>query len=123
MSVFSRAVCSSSLCGWNAINGDVGCSSGNDSCLIAELVTASESNFFTAELKDATDQIQEILANIQPKRGRKLAFLKTPFGILLAWVRHDMRIPVGAVNSESSPQEIKKALGLKHVRTNIGKDA
>jgi len=111
------------MCGWNAVSGDVGCSSGNDSCLVAGLITANESNFYTAELREATDQIQEILSNIKPKRGRKLAFLKTPFGILLAWVRHDIRIPVGAVNSESSPKEIKEALGLKGVGTKIGKEA
>ena len=113
--LFVRTVCVNRSCSWNAVDGDVGCSSGNNSCLIAKVLTADESDFFTAELKDATDQIQKILTNIRSRRGRKLAFLQTPFGVLLAWVRHDIKVSDDAVTSESSPKEIKKALGLQGV--------
>src|SRR4051794_12986448 len=101
--LFSRTVCVSKSCGWNAFTKDVGCSSGNDSCLMAEFLTANESDFHTAELKEATDEIRKIIAGIRKERGRKLALLSTPFGVLLAWVRHDIKIPAGAITKESSP--------------------
>lgn len=119
--LFTRTVCFSKSCGWNAFSADVSCSSGNNSCLTAILVTANESDFYPAELREATEQIQDILANIKLKRGRKLALLKTPFGVLLASVRHDTKIPDGAITSDSSPREIKKALGLKGVLKAKGK--
>jgi hypothetical protein len=113
--LFSKTVCISKSCGWNAFSRDVGCSSGNSSCLLAEVLVADESEFHTADLQEASAEIREILSKIKRRRGRKLAFLGTPFGVLLAWVRHDIKVPDDAITSESSPKEIKKALGLKGV--------
>jgi len=113
--LFTKSICIGKSCGWNAFSRDVGCSSGNGSCLLAEVLTADESDFYTADLKEASEQIQKILSNIKRRRGRKLAFLGTPFGVLLAWVRHDVNVPDTATTSDSSLKEIKKALGLKGV--------
>ena len=109
---YLRSICVGKSCGWNSFSGTIGCSSGDGSCLVAELITATESDFFTPELRDATAEIQDVIAKIPPRPDRKLAFLNTPFGVLLAWVQHDIPVPATPVTMNSSPEEIIKALGL-----------
>jgi hypothetical protein len=111
-----KSVCISRSCGWNSFSGTIGCSSGDNSCLTAEFLTANQSDFYTAELLEATVQIQNILGKIKRPRGRKLALLNTPFGVLLAWANHDVDVPAKSVDIHSSPTKIIKALGLKGVK-------
>lgn len=110
-------ICIAKACGWNAFSKTIGCSSGDGSCLIAEFVPADESDFHTAELVKATEAIRDVLSGIKPKKDRKLAFVNTPFGILLAWVEHDISVPQGSVNIKSSDDDIAKALGISKHRS------
>ena len=116
-----KGICISKSCGWNSFAGTIGCSSGDNSCLTAEFLTANLSDFYTAELLDATVEIQNILGKIKRPRGRKLALLNTPFGVLLAWANHDVDVPARSVDIHSSPTKIIKALGLKGVKRRSGK--
>ena len=109
-----ETVCFDRACGWNAFSNSVGCSSGDGSCPIAEFLTAEESDFHTAELIEATQQIRSILSKV-PKRkdNQKLGLVTTPFGVLLAWVQHDLtQVPEGSVTINSPDEEIIKALGI-----------
>jgi hypothetical protein len=110
-----KSICVNRSCGWNSFSGRVGCSSGDGSCLIAEFVPATESEFHTAELIEATNEIRNVMSKIKRKSGKKLGLLNTPFGLLLAWVDHDLDVPGKAVDIRSSPEKIKKALGLRPV--------
>ena len=110
-----KGVCISKSCGWNSFSGMIGCSSGDNSCLAAEFLVANPSDFYTAELLDATIQIQNILGKIKRPRGRKLALLNTPFGVLLAWANHDVGVPAKSVDIHSPHTKIIRALGLKGV--------
>jgi hypothetical protein len=113
---FAR-ICVAKLCGWNSFvkPTTVGCGSGDGSCAIAQFLTADESDFHTAELMEATDQIRDILSKIPKRDGRKLGLLTTPFGVLLAWIQHDIEIPKGSITINSSDEEIIKALGLTNI--------
>jgi hypothetical protein len=105
-----RGVCVGKSCGWTSDSARVGCESGDNSCLFAVCLTANVSAFHTAELAEATDHIRKILSKLKPVSGKKLAFLGTQFGVLLAWVEHD-KSP-GNVTADSDPQDIINALGL-----------
>lgn len=104
--------CSGRECGYAAFDGELGCMPGGN-YFYAEMLRASESNFHDSDLVEATRQINEILAPLAEKAGdRKLAFLHTPYGTMLAWIRHDLKIPDYAVNAESPKEDHIKALGL-----------
>ena len=110
------SLCVGRTCGWNSFLKTVGCSSGDGSCAVAKFLPADESEFHTAELCDATAHINGILSKINPdKDGRELGLVITPFGVLLAWVRHDIEIPKGSVTINSSDEEIIDALGLTNI--------
>lgn len=116
-----KSVCISKSCGWNSFAGRIGCSSGDNSCLAAEFLVADPSDFYTAELHDATLQIRDILGKIKRPRGRKLALLNTPFGVLLAWADHDVDVPARSVDIHSPHTKIIRSLGLKGVKRKTSK--
>ena len=104
--------CSGRQCGYGEFSGDLGCTDGS-SCFHAGLLKASESKFHDAALAKATSQINEIIASV-PKdaSGRQLSFLHTPYGTMLAWVRHDVDVPKDAVKASSPKDQVAKSLGL-----------
>ena len=107
-----QTVCSGKLCGY-AVDGDAGCDGGNGSCWQAYFIDAADSVFHPQQLKDATRRIKEILDPlVSGPDGRTLSFLHTPFGTLLAWVKHGEPCSDDAVTSDNTPEEIAKALGL-----------
>ena len=105
--------CSGKTCGYAAFSGDVGCTDGGN-YFYAKMLQAEESKFHDAALVKATGQINEILGALpqEDERGRRLSFLHTPFGTMLAWVSHDVEIPKDAVTVNSPKEEHIKALGL-----------
>ena len=104
--------CSGKTCGYAAFAGELGCVDGGN-YFHAEMLRAKESNFHDAALAKATSQINEVLASIEiPDDGRTLALLHTPYGSMLAWVRHDLKIPGDAVTGESPKEDHYAALGL-----------
>lgn len=99
-------------CGYAVFSGDVGCTDGGN-YFWAEMLRAKESNFHDAALVKATSEINDILTSLSKDAGeRRLSFLQTPLGIMLAWVRHDLKIPEDAVTAESREEDIISALGL-----------
>jgi hypothetical protein len=100
--------CTGKACSWNLdmINRQMGCSAGDGSCIESQLLIAAESDFFPADLIDASERINEILNDQADPYGRQLAFVQTPFGLMLSWVNHDMITPPGSVNSKSPEEEI-----------------
>jgi hypothetical protein len=105
--------CTGKKCGYNITREDVGCSSGDGSCLDAKFLVAQESSFHDRQLIQATEEIKNIIARLTAPEGKTLAFLNTDFGILLAWVEHGMAVPDDAVTYRDSAEAIAKALGLK----------
>lgn len=105
--------CGGKQCGYAAFSGEVGCTDGG-SYFYAKMLEAVESDFHDAALVKATSQINEILASFPEvdDRGRRLSFLHTPFGTMLAWVSHNVEIPKDAVTIESPKDDHIKALGL-----------
>ena len=105
--------CSDGLCGWGA-KGDVGCDGGDGSCSLAFFVDAENSEFHPAELQRATAELKKILDPLlQGPDGRKLSLLRTPYGTMLAWVKHGQPHPEDAVTSASAPEAIAAELGIK----------
>lgn len=123
--------CGGSLCGYAfsreaaaqtkdeisfSVPGDGGCDIGNGSCWQAYFVEARDSRFHPKQLQDATARIKEILDPlVKGPDGRTLSFVHTPFGTLLAWIKHGQRFAGDVITSESSPEEIAEALGLVNV--------
>jgi len=123
--------CSGKLCGYAfsrdaetptedeirySVPGDGGCDSGDGSCWQAYFAQARDSRFHPKELQDATAQIKKILDPlVEGPDGRTLSFVHTPFGTLLAWIKHGQRFAGPVVTSASTPEEIAAALGLINV--------
>lgn len=104
--------CSGKQCGYGAFDGELGCMPGGN-YFYAGLLRANESNFHDSALVEATRQINEILAPLEKEAGdRKLAFLHTPFGTMLAWVRHDVNVPKDAITGDSSKEDLLSSLRL-----------
>jgi hypothetical protein len=109
--------CSEEACAWNAFSKTVGCSSGDGSCSDATFLRAEVSEFHPAELSEVSAKIEEILSEYsRTEDGRKLGLLATPWGVLLAYVDHNVEIPEDRVNNHSSPREIIEALKLLDVK-------
>ena len=101
--------CSSDCCDFWLIGHTVLCIPGTVcDCIRAEFAEAEVSEFHTAELAAANAALKNILAGID-KRGRNLAFLRTPDGLLLAFVEP------GAVSSRSDKAKVRQALKLKSI--------
>lgn len=110
-----RSVCSGKSCTYGVVKGALACGGGDAYCLTAEFLEAEESVFHDADLIAASAAINEILKNIpEDKEGRKLAFISTNMGALLAWVSHDIEITDDAVTPEDDDATIANALGLKN---------
>lgn len=108
--------CVGKQCGYNIYEGTVGCSSGTGSCFEASVLSAEETYFHDKTIADATTAIQAILENIPADpNGRKLSFLNTNMGVLLAWVEHGKPVPPGAVTSNHDDATIAVALKLKAI--------
>ena len=109
--------CVGRMCGFAAFGGDIECITGSGSCWAAVLCEAERSSFHDETLQKATEQIKEILGRIPPDSdGRKLSFVHTDHGTLLAWVRHGGAETTGATTFESGRDEVAKALGIKTAR-------
>jgi hypothetical protein len=103
--------CSGKTCGYAAFSGELACVDGGN-YFNAEMLRAKESNFHDAALAKATSQINEVLASIDIPEGKTLAMLHTPYGSMLAWVRHDLKVPEDAVTVDSAKEDHFAALGL-----------
>ena len=102
-------------CDFAIFNDTAACSDGRGSCAPAELFEAEPSGFHDENLITATQQIRAILAAIPPDpAGRKLSFIRTNIGELLAWLDHSgAEVPEGAVTAEDDDATIAQALRLK----------
>lgn len=109
--------CSGRQCGYAAFatelgEPELGCTDGGN-YFYAQLLRAYESHFHDAALIKATSEINGVLNSIpEDENGRRLAFLHTPYGTMLAWIRHDLEIPKDAVRGDSPKEDHKRALGL-----------
>jgi hypothetical protein len=106
--------CSGFACGFGAFGDEVNCDTGSGSCWTAMMAEAETSGFHDAALQKATMEIQSILKSIPPDpKGRKLSFVNTEDGTILAWVNHGKPFPTGTVTLESGKDDVRKALKLK----------
>jgi hypothetical protein len=106
--------CSGRLCGYGAFDDGLGCDSGPGTCWVAYLLEAEESSFHDETLQNATQQIKKILDDIPADReGRKLSFVHTKQGTLLAWVQHGVSFPEGTVTIEDGHDELMRALKIR----------
>lgn len=114
-------VCTGATCDF-AVGGSgeqqVSCLSGSGTCLAADLLEAESSVIHDETLVEATQKIKQILSEIPAdSNNRKLSFLVTKMGLLLAWVNHDADIPENAVTAENDNTSVAKALKLKNWET------
>jgi len=105
------------------------CSGSSGGCLNAFLYSplpSEEREFHSAELREATVQINDILDKLRrsDNRRRTLSFLRVPGGgLMLAWSDHEGKLPsTGVISSQSSPEEIKHAMGLTSSKSNYESD-
>ena len=104
--------CKGRECGYGEFSGDLGCTDGG-SCFQAQMLKAEESKFHDASLAEVTSQINDILNSVpEDEDGRQLSFLHTPFGTMLAWVRHDVDVPKDAITGDSSKEDLLSSLRL-----------
>ena len=102
-------------CDYASSNDAAACGDGTGTCATAQLLEAEPSGFHDENLIAATQQIRAILAAIPPDAaGRKLSFIRTNMGELLAWMDHSgAEVPEGAVTAEDDDATIAQALRLK----------
>ena len=106
--------CFGKACGFGAFGGEIGCDTGSGSCWSAIMVSADTSSFHDEVLQKATKQIQEILEQIgEDPKGRKLSFVHSTHGTMLAWVNHGVTFPQGTITIDNDPDEVAKALGIR----------
>jgi hypothetical protein len=106
--------CSGFACGFGAFGDEVNCDTGSGSCWTAMMADAEDSAFYDKTLQTATQEIRAILEQIPPDpNGRKLSFVHTEDGTILAWVNHGKPFPAGTVTLESGKDNVRKALKLK----------
>ncbi len=115
-------VCTGASCdfavGGGSTEQQVSCLSGSGTCLAADLLEAESSGIHDETLVEATQRIKQILSEIPTDTdGRKLSFLVTKMGLLLAWVNHDADIPADAVTAENDNATVAKVLKLKNWET------
>ncbi len=106
--------CSGVFCGYGVAGGRINCDAGNGSCWGAFLLKAEISPFHDKQLSEATEKIKEILEAIPADpEGRKLSFVHTAFGTVLAWVNHDQGYSAGsAVTINDDAEKVAAALGI-----------
>ena len=108
--------CSYSIYNKNLLNR-VSCGPGNGSCINADLlspINTVEKTFHDTRLRGATTAINVILdgLRINPPAGLKLSFLHVPGGLMLAWVEENGAAPDDSITPDSSPDDIRRAVGL-----------
>ena len=108
--------CVGRQCSFAASDDSLACSSGGGDCVEVDLLEAEPSGFHDRNLIEATRKIKEIVAGIpSDSRGRKLSFVHTNLGTLLAWVEHGAEVPADAVTVDDDDATVAKALRLKGV--------
>lgn len=106
--------CSAKMCGYGAFDGGLGCQSDDGSCWTAMMCEAEITDFHDAELYDATARIQDILNEFSDRKdGKKLSFVHTEEGTMLAWVHHGVKFPPHAVSFKHGHKKVKDALKIK----------
>lgn len=106
-------------CGFGAcdffVEGEfAACMPGAGSCTSADCLEAEPSGFHDQHLIEATQKIREILAAIPADpQGRKLSFLHTKTGSLLAWVKQESVVRKNGVTGKDDYEKVAKALKLK----------
>jgi len=95
----------------------ISCGPGNGNCFSAELLSPMntiEKTFHGSNLRGATTAINAILNSlrISPPDGLKLSFLRVPGGLMLAWVEENGAAPDDSITPDSSPDDIRRAVGL-----------
>ena len=106
--------CGRGACDFVIVDDDANCQSGSGSCSAAVLLEAEPSGFHDENLIAATQKIREILAGVPAdSRGRKLSFIQTNMGSLLAWMYHGATAPLEGVTAKDDDATIAKALRLK----------
>lgn len=106
--------CMGHECGFGAFGDELGCDTGTGSCWSAMMAEADESDFHDPVLQKATREMREIIEKIpaDPK-GRKLSFVHTEDGTILAWVNHGKPFPADTITLKSGKDKVRKALKLK----------
>lgn len=113
-------ICSGANCDFavDTLTGQGLCLSGSGGCLAGDLLEAEPSGLHDETLIEATRKIKQILSEIPVDAdGRKLSFLVTNMGLLLAWVNHGEEIPPNAVTAKDDDATVAKALKLKNRET------
>lgn len=106
--------CVGKMCGFSAFTKEVACSGGNGSCWSAMMLEADESPFHDKSLQEATAIIRKALNSIPADPdGRKLSFVHTPNGTLLAWVTHSEDAPSGGLGYYDDQNELAKVLRIR----------
>jgi hypothetical protein len=106
--------CMGFACGFGAFGNEVNCDTGSGSCWTAMMAEAEDSPFHDKTLQAATQEIKAILDRIpSDPNGRKLSFVHTEDGTILAWVNHGKPFPAGTVTLESGRDDVRKALNLR----------
>lgn len=113
-----RQACGAGDCSYSVLRkrGILACQSGPGDCLSPILLEAQPSDFYDETAAATTARINEIIAGVPADRqGRKLSFLRTPYGLLLAWVQHGGPTGPDAIPASADPATLAQALGLKNV--------
>lgn len=107
--------CITGSCQWELTeSGEVNCLAGGGTCGEAKLLTTAPSDFHDEALIALTVQINALLEAVPPDpAGRKLSFLHTRMGPLLAWVKHGQEGGLtDAVTADSDNETVIQALRL-----------
>lgn len=116
----NEAGCLGRSCDWLAYNSSLNCVNGSKaSCFSAILLEADISAFYDDKVRKITKAINKILDDAaEDFNGRKLSFITTDIGILLAWVEHGKNaedFSEDAVTVDSDSDTVIDALKLKNV--------
>lgn len=105
--------CVGATCDW-ALNAGLQCFEGPGNCKEAAFLEADPSPFHDPTLIKATRKLNRILSGI-PKdpEGRKLSFVLSDMGTLLAWVNHSAKKHKHVVTARDPEAIVAKALKLK----------
>ncbi len=102
-------------CEWVHIPGKIKpmvCVPGKGGCKRAEFLKAGESAFHSAELIEATNAINKILANISEHPTASLSVLTLKQGLFLSWVEHGGEESEGGITSDSDPDVVAEHFNL-----------
>lgn len=81
-------------------------------CLIPALLPAKKSDFHSEEMIEATNSINQILADIPAHPTARLSILKLPQGLMLGWVEHGGAKVEGGITYDSNPDLVAKHYNL-----------